>query len=653
MAVSQMQKLSLILPKDDLDSLLLALQSEAKIQIYDLSEQEEWQAAFEANTLSQPLTEDNRQALVELQKRQEQVEKMIQTLEPYMPEKKALQALKEEPLSLSFDDLQAHGMIRDEDLLLTKLKRQLRVLDKARQKIADAKGEIERLEKWRPLEVTPTTLAKFHYVHGLIGTIPNSDTDAVRSSLKAHPELELEEVFTSETEHGYVILYRSGDRVAVQELLEEHGFKELDYEEEQVPAAYLDRLEGEIKEQEAVVAATLAELQNSQKELDQLKYQMDYLLSLGAREEAKSLLASTQSLVALEGWIETSQVASLRDFLQEGFGSRVLLETRDVTEKDWDDVPIQLRNNALVEPFELVTEMYALPKYYEKDPTPIVSLFYFVFFGMMVADIGYGLLLTVATGFALKAFKLKPGTAKNLRFFSLLGISVALWGVVYGSFFGFEMPFALISTTSNAMTILILSVVFGFVTVLVGLFLGGMKNVRLKDYTEAYNAGFAWVLILLGLMLLAVGNILPGMSLLVPIGKWLAILNAIGILIVSIVSAKKLSGLASGLFNLYNVSGYVGDLVSFTRLMALGLSGASIGSAFNLIVNLFPPLGRFTVGLVLFIVLHAINMFLSFLSGYVHGARLIFVEFFGKFYEGGGKPFRPLKPSERYIKTKK
>ena len=90
-------------------------------------------------------------------------------------------------------------------------------------------------------------------------------------------------------------------------------------------------------------------------------------------------LPARKVLVALEGWIETSQVASLRDFLQEGFGSRVLLETRDVTEKDWDDVPIQLRNNALVEPFELVTEMYALPKYYEKDPTPIVSLFYFCF----------------------------------------------------------------------------------------------------------------------------------------------------------------------------------------------------------------------------------------------------------------------------------
>ena len=140
------------------------------------------------------------------------------------------------------------------------------------------------------------------------------------------------------------------------------------------------------------------------------------------------------------------------------------------------------------------------------------------------------------------------------------------------------------------MTILILSVVFGFVTVLVGLFLGD-ENIRLKDYTEAYNAGFAWVLILLGLMFSS--------------RQYLARNEhfSSGWQVVSyfechwdidcfIVSAKKLSGLASGLFNLYNVSGYVGDLVSFTRLMALGLSG-SIGSAFNLIVNLFPPLGRF------------------------------------------------------------
>ena len=161
------------------------------------------------------------------------------------------------------------------------------------------------------------------------------------------------------------------------------------------------------------------------------------------------------------------------------------------------------------------------------------------------------------------------------------------------------------------------------------------------------------MLILLGLLLLALGNFFPSLAFAATIGQWLAIINALGILVVSIVSAKSLAGLGSGLFNLYNVSGYVGDLVSFTRLMALGLSGASIGSAFNLIVSLFPPVARFSIGILLFIALHLVNMFLSFLSGYVHGARLIFVEFFGKFYDGGGKPFTPLKPSEKYVQQSK
>ena len=137
------------------------------------------------------------------------------------------------------------------------------------------------------------------------------------------------------------------------------------------------------------------------------------------------------------------------------------------------------------------------------------------------------------------------------------------------------------------------------------------------------------------------------------IGQWLAIVNAVGIVLVSIISAKSLKGLGPALFNLYNISSYVGDLVSFTRLMALGLAGASIGSAFNLIVSLFPPFARFSIGIVLFLALHGINMFLSFLSGYVHGARLIFVEFFGKFYDGGGKAFKPLKPAEKYVRYKK
>ena len=650
MAISQMRQLSLLLPKELLDQLLFYLQGLESVQIHDLRQEEDWQAAFEQALVGQP---DRQLSQQDLLSRQEKLERLIADLEPFMPKKKLLEALKEEPLELSFAALEQAGKARDEVALLEGISKQLRVLQEAKDQIEADRLEVAALEKWEPLELTPQAAETFSHLGALIGTIPNTDDDALRLTLGAHPDLKFQEVFTDDTEHGVLIFYKAGSLEEVRKTLKEYGFKPFEYDHAELPAERVAQLKANIRQQEAVADAMTKSLAASKNELDQLKVQLDYLCNLSSRQESKNQLASTQNLAALEGWIESNQVQALEACLTEQFGQSILIQTREIRQDEEDKVPTKLKNNALVEPFELVTEMYSLPKYGDKDPTPVVSLFYFVFFGMMVADIGYGLLLFVGTSLALHFLHVKSGLAKNLRFFRLLGVAVIIWGLVYGSFFGFELPFALISTSSDAMTILVISVVFGFVTVLAGLFLSGLKNIRLKDYAEAYNAGFAWVLILLGLLLLALGNFFPSLAFAATIGQWLAIINALGILAVSIVSAKSLAGLGSGLFNLYNVSGYVGDLVSFTRLMALGLSGASIGSAFNLIVSLFPPVARFSIGILLFIALHLVNMFLSFLSGYVHGARLIFVEFFGKFYDGGGKPFTPLKPSEKYVQQSK
>ena len=650
MAISQMRQLSLLLPKELLDQLLFYLQGLESVQIHDLRQEEDWQAAFEQDLVGRP---DQHLSQQDLLSRQEKLERLIAELEPFMPKKKLLEALKEEPLELSFAALEQAGKARDEVALLEGISKQLKVLQEAKSQIEADLLEVAALEKWEPLELTPQAAATFSHLGALIGTIPNTDDDALRLTLGAHPDLKFQEVFTDDTEQGVLIFYKTGSLEEVRKILKEYGFKPFEYDHAELPAERVAQLKANIRQQEAVAEAMTKSLAASKNELDQLKVQLDYLCNLSSRQESKNQLASTQNLAALEGWIESSQVQALETCLTEQFGQSILIQTREVRQDEEDKVPTKLKNNALVEPFELVTEMYSLPKYGDKDPTPVVSLFYFVFFGMMVADIGYGLLLFVGTSLALHFLYVKSGLAKNLRFFRLLGVAVIIWGLVYGSFFGFELPFALISTSSDAMTILVISVVFGFVTVLAGLFLSGLKNIRLKDYAEAYNAGFAWVLILLGLLLLALGNFFPSLAFAATIGQWLAIINALGILAVSIVSAKSLAGLGSGLFNLYNVSGYVGDLVSFTRLMALGLSGASIGSAFNLIVSLFPPVARFSIGILLFIALHLVNMFLSFLSGYVHGARLIFVEFFGKFYDGGGKPFTPLKPSEKYVQQSK
>ena len=650
MAISQMRQLSLLLPKELLDQLLFYLQGLESVQIHDLRQEEDWQAAFEQALVGQP---DQQLSQQDLLSRQEKLERLIAELEPFMPKKKLLESLKEEPLELSFAALEQAGKARDEEALLEGISKQLKVLQEAKAQIEADRLEVAALEKWEPLELTPQAAATFSHLGALIGTIPNTDDDALRLTLGAHHDLKFQEVFTDDTEHGVLIFYKAGSLEEIRKILKEYGFKPFEYDHAELPAERIAQLKANIRQQEAVADAMTKSLAASKNELDQLKVQLDYLCNLSSRQESKNQLASTKNLAALEGWIESNQVQALEACLTEQFGQSILIQTREIREDEEDKVPTKLKNNALVEPFELVTEMYSLPKYGDKDPTPVVSLFYFVFFGMMVADIGYGLLLFVGTSLALHFLHVKSGLAKNLRFFRLLGVAVIIWGLVYGSFFGFELPFALISTSSDAMTILVISVVFGFVTVLAGLFLSGLKNIRIKDYAEAYNAGFAWVLILLGLLLLALGNFFPSLALAATIGQWLAIINALGILAVSIVSAKSLAGLGSGLFNLYNVSGYVGDLVSFTRLMALGLSGASIGSAFNLIVSLFPPVARFSIGILLFIALHLVNMFLSFLSGYVHGARLIFVEFFGKFYDGGGKPFTPLKPSEKYVQQSK
>jgi len=650
MAISQMRQLSLLLPKELLDQLLFYLQGLESVQIHDLRQEEDWQAAFEQALVGQPDWQLSQQDLLS---RQEKLERLIAELEPFMPKKKLLESLKEEPLELSFAALEQAGKARDEEALLEGISKQLKVLQEAKAQIEADRLEVAALERWEPLELTPQAAATFSHLGALIGTIPNTDDDALRLTLGAHPDLKFQEVFTDDTEQGVLIFYKTGSLEEVRKILKEYGFKPFEYDHAELPAERVAQLKANIRQQEAVADAMTKSLAASKNELDQLKVQLDYLCNLSSRQESKNQLASTQNLAALEGWIESNQVQALEACLTKQFGQSILIQTREIRQDEEDKVPTKLKNNILVEPFELVTEMYSLPKYGDKDPTPVVSLFYFVFFGMMVADIGYGLLLFVGTSLALHFLYVKSGLAKNLRFFRLLGVAVIIWGLVYGSFFGFELPFALISTSSDAMTILVISVVFGFVTVLAGLFLSGLKNIRIKDYAEAYNAGFAWVLILLGLLLLALGNFFPSLAFAATIGQWLAIINALGILAVSIVSAKSLAGLGSGLFNLYNVSGYVGDLVSFTRLMALGLSGASIGSAFNLIVSLFPPVARFSIGILLFIALHLVNMFLSFLSGYVHGARLIFVEFFGKFYDGGGKPFTPLKPSEKYVQQSK
>ena len=659
MAISQMKKISIVFAKDKLDAVLLTLQRLENLQVREIAQMENWQEVFERSEVQLPAIYqadqekgkrlEGEEALHYLSQRQQHLETTIDKLRSFIPKESFLTVLRKEASSLSFEELEHYGKDQQAEQVIDQVNQRISRLHVLDGQIAENETDIAGLSKWKDLEITPKELQKFDFMTAAVGTIPKTIDDNPYRELRENPDVQCQEIFNSETEYGLLIFF---DKKADLHL-EDYHFKPFEYERSVLPAQAIEQMQRDVEEWSKERQQLLEELQHSQKELEGLEAETDYLLNLYSRQEAKKKLVSTEHLVALEGWVEKDQVARLQAELTQEFGDIIYLQEVDVEESDLEKVPIKLRNHPLIEPFELVTEMYALPKYYEKDPTPILAPFYFTFFGMMVADLGYGLLLFTVTFLVLRYFHLSKGTARFAKFLNILGVSVSLWGLIYGSFFGYTLPVVLISTTTDVMTILALSVAFGFITVVVGLLLGGFQKVRMKKYAEAYHSGFAWCLILIGILLLALGMMLPQLSALMTVGAALAVVNAIGVVIASVIEAKSLAGIGSGLFNLYNISSYVGDLVSFTRLMALGLSGASIGSAFNLIVGLFPPLGRFTVGLLIFVLLHAINIFLSLLSGYVHGARLIFVEFFGKFYDGGGEAFKPLKPAEKYIKITK
>lgn len=395
------------------------------------------------------------------------------------------------------------------------------------------------------------------------------------------------------------------------------------------------------------------EIQGKREELHTLHYAEEVLSNKIQLEEAKKAVLVGENVLYIKGYIATEDKVDFQTRLEKKFPNKNVYCEFEAIEKNEEDVPTKLKNNSFVAPFELLTEMYSVPKYHDLDPTPWLTPFYLVFFGMMVADIGYGALMLIATAVVLKTVTLAPGMHRFMKFFHLVSYPTIIWGIIYGTVFGVELPFYLLSLTQNITEILILSVVFGFIQILTGLAINGGSHIRRGDVLGAINHGLSWIFILCGIGLAVVGNIVLNNPTVQTAGTALAILGVAMVILLPVVKTKKISGIGTGLFDLYGITSYVGDMISYTRLMALGVAGASIATAFNTLVGEIPLIPRILIGTFILLALHGLNVGLSLLGGYVHSARLQYVEFFGKFYDGGGRAFKPLKPSEKYFNYKK
>ena len=649
MAIAKMSKVMLIAPTDNQNDLLDAIQELQSLEVTSLEQAKE---LFTENSIA--LQEVDTEEMNALQQKFEGIHAAITFVEKNQKQPSLIQKLKTPKEQFTLSELQKEVQSWDADALVEHVESIRTTLRKKDEKLKELREKEALLRKWSVLDFYPKDIFKHPYTKTKMGTIPQATDNAYLEGLKQSELISVHEVYHTREEIGLLVTYpRKAQQAAKEELAKAH-FSIVWYAFEEAPSVELEK---NLKAQQAVVEAKKKVLEDLQEEKDllrQLQLSAEVTYNELQKEQAKNELVNGQHVFVLQGWLTTKAVDAVEVQLKDklGEGEYVFLPL-EIAEEEYEEVPTVLENNTFLQPFENLTEMYGLPKYGELDPTPYTAPFYLVFFGMMAADLGYGALLWLGTFIMLKFFHFDKRTNRNLKFFHLLSYPVMIWGIVFGSAFGADLPFQPLSLSKDLITIMILSIIFGVIQIMVGLSLGAYSNLKKKAYVDAYTSHLGWLAIITGIILYVLGSMVLNISWIATIGSSIAIIAAVAIVVVTVLSSEnKWGGLASGLYNLYGISGYVADVVSYTRLMALAVSGGSIASAFNMLVGFLPPIARFTAGIFLIVALQGLNIFLSFLGAYVHGLRLQFVEFFGKFYDGGGHALKPFKTYEKYVDIK-
>lgn len=643
MAIVDMTKFSLFSFAESRSELLDELQRFEYIHFSDTSEIADEQ---ELNRIQVP------QSLEENDKVLSKLRWLLDILEPRVAKPSMLQGMKEGLKWYSIDELKEKGSVVDYETTYKEVKKFTEEIENTDQEVKSKQALIADLKPWSGLETRIDDLKSTERLTILSGALPTRRKNELLNSIEEGDGLHVEVVsdFKSNSYIIAIILKESYDHAI--EVLRQSGFNNVEIQASEKVSEEIQRLESEIKDLEAYKSELNGKIDTYTNQMEELElayeYQSNKRLTLTASENFIGL----KDVDIVQGYLPTKLVADFDGSLKSILGNSYYLEVKEA-EKDDDATPVLLENSKLVQPFQSITEMYSTPRYSEIDPTPFLSLFYWIFFGMMVGDFAYGAVLFVLTGIALSAFNLDKGMRNSMKFFFMLSISTMIWGLVFGSAFGMSLPFKLLDTGNN-IQLLVISVAMGAVHLFFGLALKAYMAIRDGNPMDAVYDVLLWYMTLIGatvLLLSMVGIVPAGPG---AIAKWVMIVGMVGIVLFGGRSANGIaSRLALGAYELYGISSWVGDFVSYSRLMALALSGGFIAVAINMIIGILPegPIGL-VAGAVIFVFGHAFNIFLSYLSAYVHDIRLTFVEFFGKFFEGGGVSFNLFKNKTKYINMK-
>lgn len=638
MAIVTMKRLRLIGLSPQKEALFQKL---LRLGCVEITDQSSFFSAPEWSGLIQKADSD----LAGVQQKLDQITASLAILDQYAPEKSTFLSPRE---LVSLDALFDPGLT---EKALTRADEITGAAASLREKEAEIQKHLalkQRLIPWAALELPLSTPSTTNMLVSF-GTIPAAgDLDLLRSELSEQAEAwELFHASSDYEMHYFLLLCHRAEEETCMDVLRRYGFTPIDFKELTGSASQeLLRLDKELSSLEKETEALREQLAATAQYRDNLKLCSDSLSQVIRKEQNKQQLWETEKTFLLEGWFPASEEKALTSALKKFACAYELTEPEP---EDYPQVPVKLKNGPLSRCMNVVTEMYSLPAYGGIDPNPLMAPFFIFFFGMMMADMGYGILMVAAALIVLKKSRPREGTRNFMELVLLCGIATFIFGALTGGFFGdfipqllkiidpgstFQMP-ALFTPLDDTVAILLGSLVLGAIQVITGMVVSVVKKIKDGNFKDALWDEITWWIILAGAAL-AMIKITP-------------LLLIVGIIMLIYGSGRnargfgKITALIGAVYN--GVTGYFSDILSYLRLMALMLSGSVIAQVFNTLGSVF---GNVFIFIIISMLGNALNLALNLLGCYVHDLRLQCLEFFNRFYLDGGKAYRPLSIQTKY-----
>ena len=636
MAIVKMKKATMIALQSEKNEILNDLQRFGYLQVVNLEERME--QGFEE---LQP--DSDNEAVGRLEAKLSQVKYSIDFLGKFNTAKKPLFAQK-----VQVDETKRKEYLDNEEKL-NEIYESCRSIDSRFTEIKSSETKlnnaIAQLTPWLALKEKLEEIGTTHNTNSILGFIASKYEDELSTAVKDEDLTAYLEKVGVEKENSYfMVIYHQTCEERISQLLKQVGWTKVTFSEYSgTPEENINRIKAEISNLENIKKELAKKAEAMVPESGFLEILYDLLSIEKDRRSVVKDFIKTDKTFMLQGWIPEKFADDMTKLL-DGITDKYTISFEAPNEED--EIPVLLNNPKPVKPYEMITDLYSIPNAKGIDPNIFMAPFFVIFFEIMVTDAVYGIFMSAVTGYVLYKYKPQGGMKSMMWIMFFGGISTFFWGGIFGGWLGdlIKVKPWWFNPLDEPLKMLIFCLILGVIHLYTGYILQAYQNIKAGNFMDAIYDQVLWLMLLTGLMFLA----LPPLA---EIGKYMAILGAAGTVIFAARSEKNIfKRFTSGVLALYGVSGFLGDVLSYSRLFALCLATGVIAQVFNAMGVM---MGGSIIGKIIMVAFlafaHVFNTALGVLGAYVHTSRLQYVEFFGKFYEGEGKPFNPLRIKTKYI----